>query len=92
MTTLVKLTQKNIQFPVEAHETILEAAIKAGVDIDYSCMQGTCGTCKSLVITGDVILNEDDYSDTALSPSEYAQGLRLLCVGFAHSETVVLDL
>ena len=91
MTTIVKLFHKDVQFPVEVNETILEAALKAGVDIDYSCMQGTCGTCKSQVITGDVALNEDDYSDTALSPTEYAQGLRLLCVGFALSETVVLD-
>ncbi len=92
MTTIVKLVHKDIQFPVEAKETILEAAIKAGVDIDYSCMQGTCGTCKSQVITGDVALNADDYSDAALSATEYAHGLRLLCVGFARSETVVLDL
>ncbi len=35
-------------------ESILEAAERVGINLDYSCRSGTCGTCKQTLISGEV--------------------------------------
>lgn len=62
---------------VEAGETILEAAILAGIDYPCGCQSGNCGACKSELISGDVEMSP--YSDFALLPEEKEQGLVLAC-------------
>jgi CDP-4-dehydro-6-deoxyglucose reductase, E3 len=39
------------EFTAEAGETILAAALRAGIGLPYGCKSGTCGTCKSKVST-----------------------------------------
>lgn len=56
------------RFSVLPDETILNAAIREGVGLPYSCRDGTCGSCKSKLVSGTVALR--DYSDSALSIEE----------------------
>ncbi|DAC25528.1 MAG TPA: 2Fe-2S iron-sulfur cluster binding domain-containing protein [Candidatus Thalassarchaeaceae archaeon] len=64
---------------VENHETLLEAACKAGLEAPSNCNSGTCGTCMITLLSGDVPLPEilppglDDYM--------VEQGARLGCIG-----------
>lgn len=64
--------------PIAAgRQRILEAALDAGVPYPHGCGTGECGSCKSLLMCGEVTL--DRYSPDALSDDERASGLILAC-------------
>jgi ferredoxin-NADP reductase len=56
-------------------KTVLEASEDVGVDIDYSCRVGTCGTCKVKLLSGTVTMEVDD----ALEPADKTQNIILAC-------------
>ena len=53
------------QFSASGQETILAAAIHAGVGLPYGCKDGACGSCKCKKLSGEV--TNDAYSENALS-------------------------
>ena len=65
------------QFEAAGDETILAAAIRAGVGLPYGCKDGACGSCKCKKLSGEVV--HADYSDNAMSAQELAQGYVLTC-------------
>ena len=76
-------------FAVLPGETILEAALRADIDIPYSCRSGTCRTCLSKVESGE-IRHDPEYRDELLiEEDEDAAGYRLLCSSLAYSDSVV---
>lgn len=62
---------------VEAGQTILEAALDAGIDWPYGCSHGMCGTCKARLVAGKVDMGE--VSSFALFDDEREQGYILTC-------------
>ena len=46
---------------------MLAALEAAGVDVLSSCQEGTCGTCETAVLAGEV-----DHRDSLLTPDEQA--------------------
>jgi naphthalene 1,2-dioxygenase ferredoxin reductase component len=56
---------------------ILDAALDAGVPYPFGCASGECGTCKTLVLSGQVTM--DRYRPEALSEIDKEQGLILAC-------------
>lgn len=69
---------QNITWEAEAGETILQAAVKAGVNIDGNCAgMGTCGKCKVKVLEGDLSSCVDHHHK--LSANEIEAGFRLAC-------------
>ena len=64
-------------FPIEAHETILEAALKHGFTLPYSCRDGVCGTCKGKVVTGQVDYGK--FQESTLTDAEKSVGMALFC-------------
>ena len=70
--------------PIEAGQTLLEAAEAGGVPIEFVCRAGICGTCRTRIIDGDVECTSD-----ALSASERASGIVLACVSRARSNCTV---
>ena len=67
-------------------ETILDAGLRSGVKLDFSCTVGGCAACKIKVVSGDVTIDEPN----CLSAQERAQGYVLGCSAHAN-ESVVLD-
>jgi aromatic O-demethylase, reductase subunit len=68
-------------------QPILDAFLRAGVWMPNSCNQGTCGTCKLRVVSGDV-----DYRNSpadTLTDEERAAGLALACQARLRSDAVV---
>jgi len=61
--------------PIAAGETLLQAALAAGIDAPHNCTEGRCGTCKSWLRSGDVSM----ASTRALSPRNKKRGLVLAC-------------
>ncbi|MCZ9345776.1 iron-sulfur cluster-binding domain-containing protein, partial [Streptomyces sp. TRM76130] len=68
--------------------SVLEAVRAAGVEVLYSCAEGTCGTCETEVVEG-----VPDHRDSVLTEEERAAGeTMLICVSRCRGERIVLDL
>jgi len=63
--------------PAEPGETILDAALRAGAALPYSCQAGNCGTCKCEYLSGDIF--ELEHSEHALKAEERAKNVILAC-------------
>lgn len=67
--------------------TVLEALEGAGVPVVSSCLEGTCGTCETVVLAGEV-----DHRDSLLTPAERAaHDVMFVCCSRAVSDRLVLD-
>ncbi|MGW6613384.1 2Fe-2S iron-sulfur cluster-binding protein [Streptomyces erythrochromogenes] len=71
---------------VRGSESVLDAALRAGLDVPYSCREGICGTCRAKVTCGDV---HHDPSD--LEPAEMAEGFAHACRTRPAGHGVMLD-
>ncbi|GMU44524.1 MAG: 2Fe-2S iron-sulfur cluster binding domain-containing protein [Xanthomonadales bacterium] len=80
----VQLAGSGKAFDVEAGETVLAAARRAGLALPYSCLSGSCGSCKGRLVAGEVVYpyNPPD----ALSADERAHGQALLCQAVPRSD------
>jgi CDP-4-dehydro-6-deoxyglucose reductase, E3 len=77
MTYQVTLKPSESRFLVEDADTILSAAMKAGLFLPYSCRGGACSACKGRVIEGKVEIG--NVFEKALPFHEREQGYALLC-------------
>src|SRR5690606_14555381 len=75
------------QFSAEPGQTVLDAALAAGIVLPYSCRNGACSTCKGKVISGQADAGE--YPAQILSPEELAQGYTLFCQARPQSDLVI---
>lgn len=74
-------------FEVRPSQTVLEAAIEAGINMPYGCRNGACGACKGKVLTGKVF--HDDYQGSAMSDAELASGQALFCCARPLEDLVI---
>ena len=74
-------------FEVRPSQTVLEAAIEAGINLPYGCRNGACGACKGKVLTGKVM--HDDYQGSALGDAELAAGMALFCCARPLEDLVI---
>jgi ferredoxin len=72
------------QVPVQAGQTLLEAAEDAGVDVPSLCRAGVCGTCRVQVTAGDV-----NCESTMLGDDDREAGYVLACVTTCKSDCTV---
>ncbi len=75
------------QFTCGDNETILQAAIRQGLNLRYGCKHGGCGMCKAQVVEGDV--DNTEASSFALLDFEKQQGLSLLCCAYPESDVSI---
>ena len=68
-------------------ESILDAGLRAGIDMRYSCKGGVCSTCRCKVLDGKV----DMDVNYALEDYEIARGFVLSCQSFPVTDKVVVD-
>jgi ring-1,2-phenylacetyl-CoA epoxidase subunit PaaE len=68
-------------------ETILDAGLRQGLDLPYSCKGGVCSTCRVLLVEGEVDM-EIHY---ALDDDEIARGFILMCQSYPRSDTIAID-
>ncbi len=77
------------QFAVEGRDTLLQAGLRAGLNLNYGCGNGSCGMCKMRVIAGEVAkVMPFDYP---LSEAEKQQGYTLMCAHTAASSEITLE-
>jgi CDP-4-dehydro-6-deoxyglucose reductase len=83
----VRVLPSGRSFRVEPHEPILEAALRAGLDLSYNCASGTCGECRARVVSGSVEVVR--FHDYAFSEAQKQQGYVLLCSTGAAGDLVI---
>jgi len=87
MTHRVELKSGKYSFSADSHESILDAAIRAGVPINYGCSNGNCGLCKAKVVTGSTTqMRAHDY---VVADAEKIQGHALMCSTSCQSDVVI---
>lgn len=73
----VTIADSQRQFEVRQHESVLNAALRQGVMLPYSCKNGTCGSCKGKIVSGRV--HYPFHPPMALDDDEIKAGDALLC-------------
>ena len=84
-TAQVRFSVSNKTGPLGPDQSVLEAAEAIGVDIDYSCRVGTCGTCRVRLLEGAVTMEVED----GLQPGDKERGIILACQGKSSGNLVV---
>jgi tetrachlorobenzoquinone reductase len=84
----VTLARSGNELRVTTGTTLLDTLLAAGVDVDYSCREGICGSCETRVLDGI-----PDHRDSILSRSERESNTTMMiCVSGCKSKRLVLDL
>lgn len=74
-------------FNMQRDDTVLGAAINAGVGLPYGCKDGACGSCKCKLLAGRVI--HGAHQAKALSEAEEAAGYLLTCCATPQTDLVI---
>ncbi len=82
----VRLARAGDVIPVAVDESILDALRNHGYRLQSSCESGTCGTCRTVYLEGDV-----EHRDMVLADEEKGEQL-MVCVSRARGGELVLDL
>jgi ferredoxin-NADP reductase len=84
----VELAASGVTLTVPPEKSVLQVVEEAGIAVLSSCQEGTCGTCETAILGGEV-----DHRDSLLTPEEQAAGdTMFICVSRAASPRLVLDL
>jgi len=78
---------KRREVPVAEGEAILDAALRAGMDLPFACKGGMCSTCRAKVVEGETRMDVN-YS---LEPWELEAGFVLTCQAHPLTPRVVVD-
>lgn len=84
----VVLERSGHTLTVPADVSVLDTVRSAGVEVLFSCTEGTCGTCET-----DVLEGTPDHRDSVLTDEEREAGeTMLICVSRCRGKRLVLDL
>jgi CDP-4-dehydro-6-deoxyglucose reductase len=87
MSAHVTIKPSGHEFFIEGNDTLLEAALRAGVSLNYGCNNGNCGECRARLLSGEVKkIHAHDY---VLSQAEKDTGVFLLCSSAAVGDVVI---
>ncbi|MET0267367.1 MAG: CDP-6-deoxy-delta-3,4-glucoseen reductase [Duganella sp.] len=87
MTFQITVQPSGHQFQCDDDETILAAAIRAGVGLPYGCKNGACSSCKGKVLSGAV--THKAHQERALSLDEEKAGFALFCCATTSADLVI---
>jgi tetrachlorobenzoquinone reductase len=84
----VRLHRSGGTITIPPDKTILRMLLDAGVDANYHCSMGGCGTCETRILEGT-----PDHRDNYLSEEERAENKTIMiCCSRSKSPVLVLDL
>jgi CDP-4-dehydro-6-deoxyglucose reductase, E3 len=73
----VRLSRSDRSFEATPDEPVLDAALRAGLNLPHSCKGGSCGACRARLVAGKI--SYPNGRPLGLTPAEEADGLVLLC-------------
>ena len=83
----VLVDDEETTFEMSQKQTLLEAAVKQGLDVPYSCQGGVCSSCLARISNGTAQMKKNSI----LTDSEIAEGLILTCVAHPTSDKITVD-
>jgi ring-1,2-phenylacetyl-CoA epoxidase subunit PaaE len=83
----VMVDDEETTFEMSAKQTILDAALKQGIDAPYSCQGGICSSCLARVTEGTAEMTKNSI----LTEKDVADGLILTCQAHPTSATIRVD-
>lgn len=83
---VVKLLPLHREFTASTTQSLLQAALQAGIELPSSCRNGTCRACMCRALSGTVAY---PMAWPGLSAEEKAEGWCLPCVALAQSDLVL---
>ncbi len=87
MTSHITVQPSGHQFACENDETVLSAALRAGIGLPYGCKNGACGSCKGKVLEGKV--EHKPHQQRALTEQEKTEGYSLFCCAIPDGDLVI---
>ena len=82
MSHLIQIADSEVSFTCGSDQSILDAALKAGVQIPYSCKKGVCGNCAAHIEKGD-------FQRLLIWPEAQLTGQELLCQCRPQTDLVI---
>ena len=87
-TYTVELARSGRLITIGPDKSLLDTLVAVGADINYSCCEGVCGSCRTIVLAG-----KPDHRDSILTPKERASNQAMFpCVSGSKSNLLRLDL
>lgn len=83
----VLVDDEETTFEMSQKQTLLEAALKQGIDAPYSCQGGICSSCLARISKGTAEMKKNSI----LTDSEVADGLILTCQAHPTSSEIFVD-
>jgi ring-1,2-phenylacetyl-CoA epoxidase subunit PaaE len=83
----VLVDDEETTFEMSQKQTLLEAALKQGLDVPYSCQGGICSSCICKITEGAADMKKNQI----LTDSEIAEGLTLACQAHPTTATIKID-
>lgn len=83
----VMVDDEEVTFEMSKKQTVLDAALKQGIDAPYSCQGGICSSCLARITSGTAEMKKN----AILTDGEIAQGLILTCQAHPTSEEIYVD-
>jgi ring-1,2-phenylacetyl-CoA epoxidase subunit PaaE len=83
----VMVDDEETTFEMSQKQTILEAALKQGIDAPYSCQGGICSSCLARITNGSAEMKKNSI----LTDGEIAEGLILTCQAHPTSPEIYVD-
>ena len=83
----VLVDDEEATFEMSQKQTLLEAALKQGLDAPYSCQGGICSSCIARISKGTAEMKKN----TILTDKEIADGLILTCQAHPTSAEIFVD-
>ncbi len=77
---------REVHTTVPDDQYLLDAAVEAGLELPYMCLQGWCTTCAGRILFGQV----DQSEARRLYPQDEAAGFVLLCSAYPRSDLRIL--
>lgn len=87
MSHQVTLQPSGHVFVVQNQESLLDAGMREGLNLDHNCANGSCGACKARLVTGDLELTQ--HYDYRFTSSEQAENHFLMCCHRPASDVVI---
>ena len=84
---MLTLPQIGRRIDVQPGQTLLEAALDAGISYPHSCRSGRCGACKSMLLEGHVTMGK--HTRFALAEAEKATNQILACRAVPQADVTV---
>ncbi|MGL2962672.1 2Fe-2S iron-sulfur cluster-binding protein [Flavobacterium sp. RSB2_4_14] len=83
----IMVDDEETTFEMSQKQTVLEAALKQGIDAPYSCQGGICSSCLARITNGSAEMKKNSI----LTDGEIAEGLILTCQAHPTSSEIYVD-